>query len=274
MIGPMAGGLATGAAAASSSLFAAQAARTALAQSAGGKISYGTVGGYNPASRGAAPVQSPAPVTGVEETHIPDGESFADYLVRRGGEQAAASAVAPTGRAAVTYGRNGYDPKNRAALESSYSALPATPSAAFVATPPVPAGAGRARIDYGKPGYSPQSRPAAPASATSSSSEATEVYSASSEAPVEAARPASGRKLTYGTPAYNPKARGALERAYSAPDGQHQPPPTFFAARRAQGHHTTLTQQLLDSRKNSPRSAPSTPPLTASSNPHTLNPEP
>ena len=155
-----------------------------------------------------------------KQTHIPEGESFAEYLARRAGgqPQSADSTVATTGRAAVTYGRNGYDPKKRDSLESSYSARPATsneaPSPAFVASPaPVSAGAGRKAIDYGKPGYSPQSRPTPPAPEVSSSSSAV-------EAPTEA-RPSASR-VTYKTGAgYTPKSRGALERAFSAPAVPH-----------------------------------------------------
>jgi hypothetical protein len=197
----------------------AQAARTVLAQSAvpGGKIDYGKVGGYNPTtSRSAAPVQS-----GPEQTHIPEGESFAEYLARRGIEQAVSSTVAPTtGRPAVTYGRDGYDPKNRASLESSYTAAPATSGGevAFVAAP-VPVGAGRS-YKVGE-GYSPQSR-------RSSSS--------SVEAPAEA-RPRS--TVSYGTPAYDPKNRGALERAYSAPAAPHL----------VSDATVTVTSRTVDTRK-------------------------
>ena len=160
-------------------------------------------------TRDPAPTVLDASDPKAKQTHIPEGESFAEYLVRRASSQSVSSAAAPTGRTAVTYSTTsgGYDPKKRAALESSYSATPATSSAAFVAAP-VPVGAARARIDYGRPGYSPQSRPSAPATAEFTSS-------------VEP--PSSRPKLAYGTPAYNPRERGALERAFSAPDAPNAP---------------------------------------------------
>ena len=201
-------------------------------------------------TRDPAPTVLDASDPKAKQTHIPEGESFAEYLVRRGtSSQSVSSTAAPTGRTAVTYSTTsgGYDPKNRAALESSYSALPATPSAAFVAVP-VPVGAARARIDYGRPGYSPQSRASTPA------------FSSSVEPP------SSRLKLAYGTPAYNPRERGALERAYSAPDAPHV---ISDAA-------VSVTARTVDYSKPyggyDPKTRP--PPDSQVGNARTLNPEP
>ena len=181
--------------------------RSALPAQSAGALPRNSWGEELAHTRDPAPTVLDASDPKAKQTHIPEGESFAEYLVRRSGSQAVSSTAAPTGRTAVTYSTTsgGYDPKKRAALESSYSALPATSNAAFVAAP-VPVGAARTRIDYGRPGYSPKSRPSAPAAAAFSSS-------------VEP--PSSRLKLAYGTPAYNPRERGALERAFSAPDAPH-----------------------------------------------------
>ena len=170
---------------------------------------------------------------------IPEGETFEEYLARRtsgvasrqkleygrpgwdpkkdrGPDFAPAdadaeaasipSAVTPTGRN-VQYGRPAYDPKaRRAALESSYSALPATSSTAsspYATAVAAPVETTRKAIQYGRPGYTPSSR------ASSSPPDAVRAPLAALSSP--------GRTITHGRPGLDAKKkRDGLESSYSA----------------------------------------------------------
>lgn len=111
---------------------------------------------------------------------------------------------APTSSGRITYGREGgYDPrKNRAALESSYSALPATS-----ASPPA-----RDGPEYGRPAYDPKAR-----AGLESSYSALPATSATAAAPVPLGAPPLGAapdtpraRITYGREGgYDPKRRAA-----------------------------------------------------------------